>query len=244
MPAVRVASRLHDQHRRDRARRPAEVGQGGELIAERGALEVEGLVVDDVAAKPRTGIAHRRPQMPGSREAECAEPARIDPESLRVRADVCDRGLDVQRPGCAATGAGRRSGCRTRPRSAPMRRSAAPSRPSGRWSARSPVARRAGPPAGGRERSAGGRRPSAAAASAGRRRSVRTLARCMPGFCRTTALPASGSGSRPRPARRRARRPGSRARLSRPLLARGSRPPSSIHASAWAIPQRRVTYPK
>src|SRR5438034_426656 len=99
-----------------------------------------------------------------------------------------------------------------------LRRSAAPSRSSGRCSGRGRADRRGGRPAGDHERFAVGRRPSAEAATSSRRCS----GALWPGACPRSGgrrpSRASGSDIRPRPGRRRARRRGSRARLSRALL--------------------------
>src|SRR5438034_1595409 len=205
-----MAKKRSAADRSDRDAQPSRTGSG--------RASVERLVVDHVAAKPWLWIAHRRPEMPRSRETDGAEPARVDAQPLRVRAHVRDRGLDVTSGGCSATAAGRRSGCRTRSRSGRSRRSAAPSRSSGRCSGRGRADRRGGRPAGDHERFAVGRRPSAEAATSSRRCS----GALWPGACPRSGgrrpSRASGSDIRPRPGRRRARRRGSRARLSRALL--------------------------
>ena len=211
---------------------------------QRGALEVEWLVVDDVAAKPRRGsriVAHR---CQGAEKPSVQRRLGVDPETLRVRADVRDRGLDVH---------GRVARRRRRPsermsnatRSARTRRAAAPSRPSGRDPAGPGPAEEHG-----RQTAAGAPRAvdvhPQLRRRAGRRRSGCTFARCMPGICRTTALPAVGfryasaAGTATSATTRIAS-----AAFARPLLQLAQdlvRPP--IHASAWAIPQRSVTYPK
>ena len=82
-----MAKKRSAADRSDRDAQPSRTGSG--------RASVERLVVDHVAAKPWLWIAHRRPEMPRSRETDGAEPARVDAQPLRVRAHVRDRGLDV-----------------------------------------------------------------------------------------------------------------------------------------------------